>query len=169
MSTHHGMRPLDIVVLLKILSCDVGWTYGSLSSSLFVSVPAISASLERSAIVCLIDENKNRVFRPALMEFIQYGLRYVFPLQKGGVVKGIPTAHAHPVFQKRFVFEQTYVWAHPDGKTEGVSILPLCVNGVKAALYDDQLYKMLAAVDMIRGGRPREVKVAVDELQKTIL
>ena len=51
----------------------------------------------------------------------------------------------------------------------GLEIQPLYKSVVKAVKKDELLYKLLASIDMIRVGRAREVKLAIEELQKDIL
>ena len=108
------------------------------------------------------------VHRQALMEFIQYGLRYVFPVIPGGMVTGVPTAHSHPFYAHYFVAEMVYVWPDLDGESRGLSIEPLHSNVSKAVRNDEQLYKLLASVDILRIGRVREMKMAIEELKKII-
>jgi len=31
------------------------------------------------------------------MEFLEHGVRYVFPAEPGSLTRGVPTAHAHPL------------------------------------------------------------------------
>jgi hypothetical protein len=65
-----GMRPQDIVILLKILTTpDPGWHYRDLASQLFISISEISESLHRSHTAGLIDESNRKVHRQSLMEF----------------------------------------------------------------------------------------------------
>jgi hypothetical protein len=86
------------------------------------------------------------------------------------MVNGIYTAHSHPFMQKEFKVETLhYVWPDPEGTVRGLSIEPLFKEQVKAALKDDELYLMLALLDVIRVGRVREIKVATDQLKQMIL
>jgi predicted transcriptional regulator len=71
MKSHNGMKPQDIILLLKILTIKENWQYRDLSTSLFISISEISESLNRSFLAGLIDESKKRVFRQSLMEFIE--------------------------------------------------------------------------------------------------
>lgn len=170
MKTHNGMRPQDIVVLLKILLYDKGkWQFRDLAGELLLSTSEISESLTRSFQGGLVDDTKRSVFRQSLMEFIEYGLRHVFPQQTGAMVTGMPTGHSHPFFKPKFSGEYEFVWPFDEGKSKGVAIIPLYRNAPKAVAKDEQLYKALAAVDMVRAARPREVKVALDVLRKIIL
>jgi hypothetical protein len=164
------MRPQDIVILLKILTLQhTEWQYRDLSSSLFLSASEIAESLNRSQLAGLIDDNRKKVYRQNLMEFIEHGLHYVFPQQPGTMVTGIATAHSHPYYQSLFVSEVNYVWQDGDGHMRGLAIEPLYKGVVKAIKQDETLYKMLASIDIIRVGKARELKIAIKELQKSIL
>ena len=171
MRVHNGMRPQDIVILLKIIAKEgKSWHNKDLSKELFISASEISESLRRSGIAGLIDmEKKKKVFRQSLLEFLQHGIRFVFPVQPGTLVNGMPTAHSHSFMRTHFSSELDYVWPDTRGNDRGLSIEPLYKNQVKAAKLDVNLYQMLALVDVIRVGRVRETIVAVDELKKMIL
>ena len=169
MRKHNGMRPQDIVVLLKIvLLGKKEWQYQDLSRSLYISGAEINASLNRSKAAGLIDFNRKRVNKLAFIEFLQYGLKYVFPVDPGPLSKGMPTAHSHPAVKNNIISESIYVWPDLDGKEYGQSIEPLYSNQVKAALEDAKLYEAMALIDMIRAGKTREVKMAMLELRKII-
>lgn len=169
MKTHNGMRPQDVVILLKILINDAQWQYRDLAAELFFSTSEIAESLNRSHLAGLIDESKRVVYRQSLMEFLQYGLHYVFPQAPGSMVTGIATAHSHPYYKKYFKSDLQLVWQYDDGDTRGLAIQPLYKNQVKAVMKDEKLYKLLASVDMIRVGKTREIKKAIEELKKAIL
>jgi len=170
MKAHNGMRPQDIVVLLKILTFEKeDWQYRDLSSRLFISTGEISESLNRSFIAGLLDESRKRVYRQSLMEFITYGLHYVFPAEPGTMVTGMPTAHSHPFYIGHFKSEFKYAWPHENGIIRGLAITPLHPGVPGAATLDQLLYKMLASVDVLRVGRVREKQLAIKELTKIIL
>lgn len=164
------MRPQDVVILLKILTItEPNWQYRDLASSLSISVSEISESLNRSHMAGLVDESRRRVHRQSLMEFIEHGLHYVFPQPPGSMTTGIPTAHSHSFYAVRFVSELNYVWPADEGSVRGLSIQPLYKSVVKAVKQDEELYKLLAGIDIIRVGRVREIKLAITELKKIIL
>lgn len=102
------------------------------------------------------------------MEFIEHGLHYVFPQQPGTMVTGIPTAHSHPFFKSYFAAELNYVWSDENGWMRGLSIMPLYKGASKAIKADEDLYFLLAAIDVIRVGSTRELKVALTELSKIL-
>ncbi len=164
------MRPQDVIILLKLLTIkEPIWQYRDLASSLFISISEISESLNRSHIAGLVDESKRKVHRKSLMEFIEFGLHYVFPQFPGSMVTGIPTAHSYKFYASKFASELNYVWPDDKGTMRGLSIEPLYKTVVKAVKEDEQLYKLLASIDIIRVGKAREMKVAIAELKKTIL
>jgi predicted transcriptional regulator len=62
MKKHSGMRPHDIVVLLKIAAKnEKPWMMKDLSVELGISASEVSESLNRSAIAGLIAQDKKRV------------------------------------------------------------------------------------------------------------
>src|SRR5690606_22921482 len=103
------------------------------------------------------------------MDFIQYGLRYVFPAIPGSLVTGIPTAHSHPFYQAHFSAEINYVWPSENGAIRGLSIQPLHAGVPVAVNKDPLLYELLASIDIIRVGRRREINLALKKLQHHIL
>lgn len=165
---HNGMKPQDIVVLLKIILYGSNtWQSKMLAAQLYISASEISKSLQRSEYAGLINTERG-VARQSLMEFIQYGLPYVFPAKPGGMANGILTAHSHPFMARHFSAEMKYVWPDAQGYDRGLVIEPLYENVTKAVKEDEQLYKLLAMIDVIRVGRVREMKLAIDELKKEI-
>lgn len=165
------MRPQDIPVLLKIIAkADQPWHNKDIAAELFISPSEISESLHRSSVSGLIDQaNKKKIFRQSLMEFLQHGLQYVFPAELGSSTKGIYTAHSHSFMKAHFPSEENYVWPDPRGDGFGLKVESLYKNQVKAVQLDPSLYLMLALVDVLRIGKVREKKVAIDQLKKLIL
>ncbi len=163
------MRPQDIAIVLKIVASKGNVTQlVPLANSLNLSLSEISESLNRSMIAGLIDFDKKKVNRQHLSEFLEHGIKYVFPQQPGSLVRGIPTAHSHPDFEKKFISEMKYVWPDVHGKVLGLQIDPLYKKQVDAVKNDPLFYRLLALVDMIRVGRTREVKFAIEKLSSEI-
>lgn len=167
MKSHKGMRPQDVVILLKIIAKGVEpWQNKDLAYELSVSSSEITESLNRSQIASLIDNSKKKVFINSLLDFLVFGLRYVFPAQPGAVVRGIPTAHSAPILKSHFSADEQYVWPDAEGKERGQAIEPLYSTVPKAAKKDIRLYELLALTDALRVGRTREIKIAKELLQK---
>lgn len=171
MRKHNGMRPQDIVILLKIISKgNQPWQNKDLASELLISPAEVSDSLNRSGMAGLIEhEKKRKVYRQNLIEFIEHGLHYVFPAVPGTMVNGMSTSHSHPYMRSQFQSELHYVWPDAKGEVRGLSIEPLYKSQVKAARVDGKLYLMLAMIDVIRVGRVREMKFAIELLKENIL
>jgi hypothetical protein len=170
MKSHNGMRPQDILILLKIITLgDAKWQYRDLARDLSISVSEVSESLTRSHMAGLVDESRRRVHRQSLMEFIEHGLHYVFPQVPGTLVTGVPTSHSHPYFKDKFESDLNYVWPDPQGTERGLAINPLHKGVTAAVKKDDNLYKLLPCIDVIRIGRVREIQLALRELKKYIL
>lgn len=163
------MRPQDIAILLKIICVgDKQWGLVYLSSKMHISISEISESLNRSQIANLVTHDKKRVNRQNLLEFLEHGVKYVFPQQPGSLVRGILTAHSHPFMNQEFISENKYVWAYNNGNDLGLMIEPLYAKQVEAIEEDAEFYKLLALVDVLRVGRVREIKFALNELKRVI-
>lgn len=164
------MSPQDVVVLLKIITYgDSRWSQKPLADALCMSQSEISKSLARSKFARLLDPTGKIVRRLALIEFLQYGLAYVYPQQPGPVVRGVPTSHSASPLNKTIQSSESYVWPSGKGKVRGHSIAPLYPSVVDAVQKDEKLYELLALTDALRVGRAREKELAIEELKKRIL
>jgi hypothetical protein len=170
MYKHNGMRPQDIVVLLKILTYGKKrWTLAEISKALYISLSEVSITLERNRIAGLINQSKRKVNVLALRDFLIYGLKYVFPPQVGASVRGILTAHsASPIKEQITTGNDNYVWPYYKGNKRGFSITPLYENIPKFIESDPQLYEYLVIVDTLRVGKTREEEIAIKELNQRI-
>lgn len=163
------MKPQDIVILLKIVALDHDkWQQKPLAESLGMSQSEVSQSLARSQYAGLLYENGKRVMKSALLEYLKYGIRYVFPQQPGAIVRGIATAHAASPLKESIESSETYVWPYAKGQERGLAILPLYPSVPQAAMQDSKLYELLALTDAMRVGKARERNLAFEELKKRI-
>lgn len=164
------ISPLDIVILLKIIALgDSPWLQSNLAESLHISQSEVSKSLMRSKYASLLDVSSKKVSRLALMEFLQYGIRYIYPQQPGALVRGIVTGHSAPPLNKIIISEEPYVWPSAKGTVRGQSIIPLYPSVIEAVKSDHKLYELLALVDAIRVGKAREKDIAIQELKVRIV
>lgn len=183
MKDHKGMRPQDIVILLAIVAKQgEGWDRTGfqvihrspypqnkhLAEILNISAAEISSSLYRSAYAGLISDigNTKQVLLQAFWEFLKFGLKYVFPVQPGAIVRGIPTAHSAEPLKSKLSFQEEMVWEHPDGVVRGQAIIPLYVTVPDIVKKNQLLYELLALTDSIRIGGARERELAILELEK---
>ncbi|WP_417363606.1 hypothetical protein [Galbibacter sp.] len=166
----NNLKPQDVVILLKIIALGgQSWFHHTLAQELGMSQSEVSQSLNRSKYAGLIDDNRKKVNRIALTEFLMNGVAYAFPQQPGALVRGILTAHSAEPLNKIINANEKYVWPYAKGIDRGQAIEPLYSTIVEASLKDKGLYELLAMVDAIRVGRTREKEIAKKELRKRIL
>ena len=180
------LLPQDVVVALKLVATfpDV-WTYAKLGEGLSMSASQVFRSIDRAEVAGLLQASPLtpppslatrehvRPFYPHrnnLKEFLVHGAKYVFPVRRGGLVRGIPTAHAGPPMNQHVTqdFEPPPVWPWAEGSVRGTEFSPLYKNVPIASQRDPKLYELLVLVDAIRGGRAREQEIAVRELTSRI-
>lgn len=180
------LRPQDIVVVLKLVAIiREPWTYAQLGEQLSLSPSQVFRSIDRAEVARLLEippvpppphlatQEHVRSFWPNrgnLKEFLVHGIKYAFPVQRGGLVRGMPTAHAARPLNQQFgdSFEPAPVWPYVNGSVRGTEFSPLYKNVPAAASRDSKLYELLALVDAIRDGRARERDIAIRELTSRI-
>ena len=176
------LRPQDLVVALKFVADSPRvWTYASLGAELAMSPSQVFRSVARAEAARLLGappypsastapSASNRKVaiplhpqRASLKEFLIHGVQYAFPAEHGGMVRGMPTAHAAAPLRQHFgeAFEPPPVWPDPQGPVRGTEFSPLYKNVPAAARRDQKLYELLALVDAIRDGRMRERELAI--------
>ncbi len=155
------LKPQDLYLLLALLAQGGGGTtYPELSAYTGLSMSAVHAALKRAeaARLLLFEDKRPRVLRPALREFLLHGAKYAFPPVRGGMVVGVPTAHAAPPLLADIASssEPPPVWPSIDGKVRGIALVPIYPSAPAAALRDAALYENLALFDALRAGSARE-------------
>jgi hypothetical protein len=165
------MKPQDIIILLKLLSIEsTDWRYATLAETLHMSSSTIFAALKRAEMSGLYHKNTRTVHREALLEFLTFGLKYVFPAVAGKLAKGIPTAHsASPLAQLIVSQSDIYVWKSALGTVRGQTIEPLYVTIPQLVKEDAQLYELLSLIDALRVGKAREKQLATTLLTQKIM
>ena len=170
MKKHSGMRPHDIVILLKMITLgNKKWTMEEMGESLGISPGEISKAMDRNAIAGLVSSDKARVNTMALRDFLICGLRYVYPAQLGSSSRGVPTAHSAPPINQFIVQgNENFVWSYYKGTKRGSTIVPLYPSIPKIVEKQPDLYELLVIADTFRVGRAREREVAKNELDKKL-
>lgn len=163
-----SLKPLDVVIALKIVTLGrEPWTISDIASSLRISKASASMALHRLEHCNLYKVKRRVVIVEALKDFLIYGIRCVYPAQRGGIVRGFPTSIAAlPMSTHMDVAALSWppVWKSIKGSKQGYEIVPLFQN-VEFIIADKPLYEFLALVDVLREGPPRERKIAIDELE----
>ena len=170
MRKHNGMRPQDVVVLLKMITMpDRKRIFADIADALQLSETEVSFAMERNAIAGLVSADKKRVNKLALRDFLICGLKYVFPPQPGSSTRGIVTAHSAPPVSLRIAeSSENYVWKYYKGTRRGNSIVPLYDKIPKIVENQPELYEFLAIIDTLRIGKNREIEIAIEELDKRL-
>jgi len=169
MKKHNGMRPHDVVVLLKMITLyGKKWTFADIANELQISESEVSYAMERNKLAGLVSPDKTKVNKLALREFLIYGIKYVFPPQLGHSARGIATAHSAPPVKEYITEGEHYVWAYYKGTKRGNTIVPLYPKIPKIAENHPDLYELLAIIDTLRVGKKREVDIAINELDKRL-
>lgn len=161
------LKPQDLLVLLKVaVHPSRRWTYLALGEALGMSASEVHASVKRAVASGLaVAPARGEWFpvRPSLLEFIQHGVRYVWPAVPGPSKRGVPTAFgAEPLagLLTPSLPGEAPVWAHPAGSARGPSLSPLYRTAPQAAMADPALHRSLALLDSLRIGRARERALA---------
>jgi len=161
------MKPQDVLLLLKIVSDNnPSWNQTPMSEAIGLSQSEVSEAVARCKYAGLLAPDGKTVMKMALLEFLQYGMRYVFPQKPGAVVRGVPTSHSASPLKEEIQSTEAYVWPYGKGTVRGHSIVPLYPSVPEAALKDTKLHELLALADALRVGRARERELAVTELKK---
>lgn len=181
-----SLHPQDVLVILKLVANrSKRWTYADLSKNLRMSTSQVFRSVERGEASRLLnpptvppppgsgDELSRMSLWPNnsnLTEFLIHGVKYAFPVERGGPTRGFPTAEAASPLNQHFPkdFPLPPVWPHATGPVRGLAFSPLYKSVPQAASDDPQLYELLALVDAIREGRAREREIAIRELTARI-
>ena len=164
------LRPIDIAVLPKVtLQGAAEMSFQQLASDLHLSPSEVHCSCKRSNLSRLLNQGvRKTVNRTALMQFLEHGLRYAFPVEQGALSRGIPTAYAAEPLRSAIQqgSDPPPVWPYAEGTVRGYSLAPLYK---RAALADPQLYELLSLVDALRDGRARERKLVMEILTERIV
>ncbi len=165
------LKPLDVVASFWIaLRRGADWQRVELASVLDVSPSMVTYAMRRLEEAGVVRDT-GQVHKRALREMLP-AVRWFFPAGASHLVGwGMPTGHAAPGLDLG-IKGRPYVWEVPARGgpipstewVEGQVVAPLhaCVPG--AAGRDAGLYRVLAAVDALRVGGPREQGAALDVL-----
>lgn len=161
----------DIAVAVRLVE-EPHSTYGQLACSLQISGSTAFNSVRQLEMSGLLfggstADGGRRVNRLALLEFLEHGLRYVFPAALGAIRLGVPTAHSSPVLAQLLSSESDEcVWASKVGTVRGRTIEPLIPSAPLLATSSPGTYEILTLIDSLRVGQVRERKIAIGELRQ---
>lgn len=159
-----ALKPQDLVVLLRLSveKSEVMPTYAALGLELGLAASKVHASVVRAQQAQLVfkgEDDKPRLVRAALKQFVLYGARYAFPAIHGELTLGLPTLHtASPIKEKIIApTDLPPVWPDKNGKVRGMALYPLYANVPDAANRNPALYELLVLFDALRAGSARNL------------
>ena len=82
----------------------------------------------RLEVAHLVQPHQRAVNKEGLLEFLLFGVPYVFPGDLGPEIQGVPTAHSGPALSDRLPSIQVIVWPSHKGEARGASLEPLCAS-----------------------------------------
>jgi hypothetical protein len=147
----------DIVVLVKLCIRPSAWTVRGLTAELGLPHAAVQRSLQRLSAAGLYDSRRRRVNVSRAEEFLVHAVKYLFPGQFGGEVRGVPTAWAAEPLRQQLAPQSDLppVWPEPMGRERGLALEPVHESVPEIARRDRELGEALALVDAIRTGDAR--------------
>jgi hypothetical protein len=158
------------------------WRITDLAQSIGVSGSEVHASWKRLMLAQLAGPKRYEVRTAPLLEFLEHGVRYAFPVAPGAEVSGVPTALSLPSVKAKLEIQPgpSHVWPLPESERfwsgqhrplaessvqRGMSVPPLYPSVPLAAANDPWLHHVLALVDCICLGRAREREGAARALR----
>lgn len=160
------LKPIDLLVGLKILTSKQDWTQMGIASALCISSSQVNAAIKQliEGNLFSLRQGKPQPVYAALKEFILFGAPYCFPAKLAELTVGVPTAYAAKPLSDEISLgrDPIPVWPYAQGKSRGVALEPLHRNVPKALLQfpDSDLHEILVLLDALRIGRAREKKMA---------
>jgi len=160
----------DVLLLLKLVDEPEGWTVRSLGGSVGLDPAGVHRALKRLGEARLLDSERQRVNRSNAEEFLIHGLKYLFPVRQGGLIRGVPTAWAAPPLDGELApaNEPPPVWPDRKGRARGVALQPLHENAPAIARRDPRMAERLALIDAIRLGDGRIRSLATKHLSESL-
>jgi hypothetical protein len=162
----HMLRSPDVVVLLKLLGVPDGWTVRTREAELTIPRAGVHRSLQRLDGAGLYDLTRRRANVAQAEEFLVHAVKYLFPPERGGETRGVPTAWAASPLVDVMAPEAGLppVWPDPLARDRGLSFAPLHPAAPEIARRDPALAERLFLVDALRGGDARVRGLAADML-----
>lgn len=167
MSSATRTAPLDIVVALRLT--DEAGTLADLAGELGVVPSQVHAALRRLQLTGLLRPGLRAANARALADFLIHGVRYAFPVAKGPLTAGIPTAYSAPPLAAEIDALDVVVWPAPNhpGAVQGFSIAPLYRAAPVLKERAPRTYQLVAVTDALRLGDPRtrlSARAAMEQL-----
>lgn len=161
-------HPFDIVLAIRLLK--PASTLAPLADELGVSPSQIHASLGRLSAASLLRPNSRETNVRALGDFILSGVRYAFPVARGPLAEGIPTAYSTAPLAAVVDAVDVVVWPapHAQARVKGFTLTPLYPRAPLLVERSPETYRIVSIVDAFRLGDARIRSMARAELERAL-
>ena len=164
------LKPQDFLVSLKLLVLQrrgVVCTYQELAAACGLGVSDTHGAVKRAFQSRLLTKSNSSETQKGgisgyvanaaqVAEFAVHGLKFVWPGHDGGIRSGMPTGVAVVGAALDLVDNGTVqVWPTDEGKVRGAALLPWHDSLPTSGSQDEELYHLLALIDVIRVGGAR--------------
>jgi hypothetical protein len=163
-------KSLDTYALAKLILETSKRPFAVVAKELGMSASEFHAAVQRLGGSGLVNPADRTIRVKPVLDFLFSGVRYVFPSSPGSISQGMPTSYAAPPLNALLGSNDKIgpVWPDAMGSKLGYAIEPLHPSASKASRTDPRLYEILALIDVLREGRPRERQLAEKELRDRI-
>ena len=161
-------HPFDVVLAVRLLQ-PVG-TLAPLAEELGVAPSQIHASLGRLERAGFLRPDSRSTNARALGEFILAGVRYAFPVLRGPLTEGVPTAYSTAPLAAVVDAIDVVVWPAPQalGRVRGFSLTPLYSRAPLLVERSPETYRLVSIIDAFRLGDARIRSMARAELERAL-
>lgn len=162
-----ALQPVDLVVALAAARTETSlgeWKPADVQRALELPWSTLDRSLDRLRHADIL--RGGRISRIALASLMP-ALRYLFPIEVDTTRTevGVPTGYASAAFEGRIRYTVPEVWPDAAGTVAGHPVVPLHPSLPSVARRHPDLGEVFALVDAVRGGRAREVALAIEKLR----
>jgi hypothetical protein len=167
-----ALKPQDVLVACQIaLYGEETFTHAKLAEGLHLSTSTVFDALGRlkqAKLTAAAAYQPAKVLRGKLLEFLIHAVPTLYFPKKVEVMRGIPTSVWAPLFRERFTSDReiALVWPYSKGKEQGVGLLPIYPTVPIACSQNQELYELMATIDVLRVGKSREREAAVNHLEE---
>jgi predicted transcriptional regulator len=153
------LKGQDVVVLLKLFDSAEPVPVRELADQLGYDVAGTHRAMRRLGEAGLYSPERRRVVSARAEEFLIHSVKFTFPAQRGGEVRGIPTAWAAAPLKAELAESAGLppVWPYPTGTVRGLRFDPLHAIVPRVAQADPRLWGRLALVDALRGSNSARI------------
>lgn len=150
-----SLKPQDVIILAQIIlkeNKNEYWRMCDIAYLLDISQSEICRSLQRLQLCNLFDSEKRKPNTEGFLEFIEHGLKYVFPALVGKIEFGLHTAC--DIETEETLKEQqgeNLVWPNKNNEeARGETLVPLYKSLSRSEFISKELKRILILIDSIR-------------------